>query len=71
MHPSSGVTSLAELIAKAKADRSKLNVINPGQGSTPHLTAELLQLRAGIDVENIPYNGAGPAIQALLAEVYP
>jgi tripartite-type tricarboxylate transporter receptor subunit TctC len=35
------------------------------------LTAELLQLRAGIAVENIPYNGAGPAIQALLANTTP
>jgi len=70
-HPSSGITSLAELIARTKADKGKLNVINPGQGSTPHLTAELLQLRAGIAVENIPYNGAGPAIQALLANTTP
>src|SRR6267378_4031388 len=69
--PSSGIASLGELVAKAKADKSKLNVINPGQGSTPHLTAELLQLRAGVAVENIPYNGAGPAIQALLANTTP
>jgi tripartite-type tricarboxylate transporter receptor subunit TctC len=69
--PSSGIASLSELIAKAKADKSKLNVINLGQGSTPHLTAELLQLHAGIAVENIPYNGAGLAIQALLANTTP
>lgn len=69
--PSSTITSIASLIAKAKADKGKLNVINPGQGSTPHLTAELLQLRAGIEIENIPYNGAGPAIQALLANTAP
>ena len=69
--PSSGITSLAQLIAKAKADKSKLDVINPGQGSTPHLTAELLQLQSGVGVENIPYNGAGPAIQALLANTTP
>jgi len=71
VHPASGITSLAQLIERAKAEKSKLNVINPGQGSTPHLTAELLQLRAGVDVENIPYNGAGPAIQALLANTTP
>jgi len=71
VHPSSGITSLAQLIDKAKAEKSKLNVINPGQGSTPHLTAELLQVQAGIEVENIPYNGAGPAIQALLAKTTP
>ena len=71
VHPSSGITSLGELIARTKADKGKLNIINPGQGSPPHLTAELLQLRAGIAVENIPYNGAGPAIQALLANTTP
>jgi tripartite-type tricarboxylate transporter receptor subunit TctC len=71
VHPSSGIASLAQLIDKAKAEKSKLNVINPGQGSTPHLTAELLQIQAGIDIENIPYNGAGPAIQALLANTTP
>jgi tripartite-type tricarboxylate transporter receptor subunit TctC len=68
VHPSSPITSIAELVAAAKADKQKLDVINPGQGSTPHLTAELLQLRAGIAIENIPYNGAGPAIQALLGK---
>ena len=48
VHPSSRIATVAELIAMAKADKDKLNVINPGQGSTPHLTAELLQLKAGI-----------------------
>jgi tripartite-type tricarboxylate transporter receptor subunit TctC len=71
VHPSSPFTSIKQLIDKAKADKEKLNIINPGQGSTPHLTAELLQLKAGIPVENIPYNGAGPAIQALLAKTTP
>ncbi|MBL6617223.1 MAG: tripartite tricarboxylate transporter substrate binding protein [Reyranella sp.] len=71
VHPSSPITSIAELVDKAKASKEKLDVINPGQGSTPHLTAELLQLKAGIAIENIPYNGAGPAIQALLAKTAP
>jgi tripartite-type tricarboxylate transporter receptor subunit TctC len=71
VHPSSPLRSVAELIAFAKADKGKLNVINPGQGSTPHLTAELLQIKAGIGIENIPYNGAGPAIQAILSQTTP
>ena len=71
VHPSSNITSLAQLIEMAKKDKNKLNVINPGQGSTPHLTAELLQFRAGIAIENIPYNGAGPAIAALLGKTTP
>ena len=71
VHPSSPIRTVAELIAMAKASKEKLNVINPGQGSTPHLTAELLQIKAGIPIENIPYNGAGPAIQAILAKTTP
>ncbi len=71
VHPSSGIDSLRQLIERAKADKSALNVINPGQGSTPHLTAELLRLRTGIPFEHIPYNGAGLAIQALLAKTTP
>ena len=71
MRTSSPITSIAQLIEKAKASNDKLDIINPGQGSTPHLTAELLQLKAGITVENIAYNGAGPAIQALLSKTAP
>ena len=71
VHPSSPLKTIADLIAMAKAGQQKLNVINPGQGSTPHLTAELLQIKAGIAIENIPYNGAGPAIQAILARTTP
>jgi tripartite-type tricarboxylate transporter receptor subunit TctC len=71
VHPSSPIKTVAELIATAKASRQKLNVINPGQGSTPHLAIELLQIKAGIPIENIPYNGAGPAIQAILAQTTP
>ena len=69
--PSSPITSVRQLIDQAKAAKEKLDIINPGQGSTPHLTAELLQLKTGVPVENIPYNGAGPAIQALLAKTTP
>jgi tripartite-type tricarboxylate transporter receptor subunit TctC len=71
VHPSSPLRTIADLVAMAKAGKQKLNVINPGQGSTPHLAIELLQVKAGIPIENIPYNGAGPAIQAILAQTTP
>jgi tripartite-type tricarboxylate transporter receptor subunit TctC len=71
VHPSSPLRTIADLVAMAKRDKQKLNVINPGQGSTPHLAIELLQIKAGIPIENIPYNGAGPAIQAILAQTTP
>ena len=71
VHPTSGIATIGQLLDAAKRDKTRLDIINPGQGSTPHLTAELLQLRAGVTVENIPYNGAGPAIQALVANTTP
>ncbi len=71
VHPSSNITSMAQLVEMARKSKEKLNIINPGQGSTPHLTAELLQIQAGIQIENIPYNGAGPAITALLGKTTP
>jgi tripartite-type tricarboxylate transporter receptor subunit TctC len=61
-----GITSLAEVIAGAKADSQKLNYACPGNGTTPQLTMELFKLRAGVEITNIPYNGGGPATQALL-----
>jgi tripartite-type tricarboxylate transporter receptor subunit TctC len=71
VHPSSPIKTIADLLAFAKADKNRLNVINPGQGSTPHLTIELLQIKTGIAMENIFYNGAGPSIQAILAQTTP
>jgi len=58
--------TLADLIAKAKANPGKLNWTSPGAGTTPYLAGELLQLRAGIKMVHIPYQGAGPALTAAL-----
>jgi tripartite-type tricarboxylate transporter receptor subunit TctC len=65
--PDSGITSIAELVARAKREPGGLNLANPGTGSTPHLTAELLRLRAGIEFVQIPHNSAGLAVQSLLS----
>lgn len=71
VHPSSPLRTVADLVAMAKREKHKLNVINPGNGSTPHLAIELLRIKAGIEVENIVYNGAGPAIQGILSQTTP
>ena len=63
----SGITSMAELVAKARATPGGLNFTNPGSGSTPHLAAELLRLRTGIELVQVAHNSAGLAVQALLA----
>ena len=65
--PASGIASVADLIAKAKADPGKLNYASPGLGSVSQLAVELLKLRADVDMTHIPFNGAAPALQAALA----
>lgn len=59
--------SLAEFIAKAKAEPGKLNYSSPGVGTQAQLTIELLKLRAGIDITHVPFSGGPPAVQALLS----
>jgi tripartite-type tricarboxylate transporter receptor subunit TctC len=65
--PASGIASIADLIAKAKADPGKLTYASPGVGSVSHLAVELLKLRADINMTHVPFNGAAPSLQAALA----
>ncbi len=63
--------TVQELIAFAKANPDKVNYASVGNGSIPHLTAEMFSQRAGIKMTHIPYKGAGPAMQDLLANQIP
>jgi tripartite-type tricarboxylate transporter receptor subunit TctC len=65
--PATGIASVADLIAKAKADPGKITYASPGVGSVSHLAVELLKLRAGIQMTHVPYSGAAPALQAALS----
>jgi tripartite-type tricarboxylate transporter receptor subunit TctC len=67
VHPSLGVKTLSELIAKAKANPGKLTYATGGIASPAHLCAEMIRQAAGIDIIHVPYRGAGPAMQALVA----
>jgi len=67
VRPNSGIASLQDLIAQAKASPDKFNYASPGIGTTPHLAGELLKLRAGFEMQHVPFSGAGPATQAALA----
>ena len=58
-------TSVAELIAYARAQRGKLNYASVGNGSSSHLTMELFKASAGIDATHVPFNGSPPALNAL------
>ena len=69
VNPKLGVSTMAELIARAKADPNELNYASPGIGTTPHLSAELLKIVGGIQITHVPFSGAGPAIQAVLGGI--
>jgi tripartite-type tricarboxylate transporter receptor subunit TctC len=60
-------STLADLVAYAKANPGKLNFASAGTGSSPHLTAEMLRMAAGIEIVHVPYTGQGPAMLDLLA----
>lgn len=66
-HPSQPFRNAKELVAAVKASPGKFNYGSPGAGTTPHLSGELLRLSLGIDIAHIPYTGAGPVVQAVLA----
>jgi tripartite-type tricarboxylate transporter receptor subunit TctC len=60
-------SSVQELIAYAKANPGKLTYASQGNGSTSHLSAQMLATMAGIDMVHIPYKGEGPALVDLTA----
>jgi len=67
VHPAVPAKDLKELVALAKAQPGKLNYASPGSGSVPHVGMELFKQQAGIDVMHVPYKGAGPMMQDVIA----
>lgn len=57
----------AQLVAMAKAAPGKLSYGSGGPGTQMHLVGELFKQQAGIDVVHVPYKGAAPALQDVLA----
>jgi tripartite-type tricarboxylate transporter receptor subunit TctC len=58
--------SVAEVVAAAKAKPGQLSYGSPGNGTVAHLTAELFQRAAGIQLTHIPYKGASQAMTDLM-----
>src|SRR5947207_3741666 len=58
------IKSGKELVDYAKANPGKLNYASVGNGSSSHLTMELLKVTAGIDIVHVPFNGSPPAVTA-------
>ena len=62
VHPSVPVNSVKELIALANAKPGELNAANAGIGSFTHITGVLFSLMAGVDIQQVPFKGGGPAM---------
>jgi tripartite-type tricarboxylate transporter receptor subunit TctC len=67
VHPSVPAQTIKEFMALAKAQPGKLNVGSSGNGGGLHLTLELFKLKAGLDLNHIPYKGGGPAVADTIA----
>jgi len=65
--PGLPVNDLKELTAYAKANPGKLNYASSGNGSIQHIAGELFKQITGTRMAHIPYKGAGPAVQDLMA----
>ncbi|WP_426955840.1 Bug family tripartite tricarboxylate transporter substrate binding protein [Muricoccus radiodurans] len=61
------VSSVAELVDHAKRNPGKVSFGSAGVGGLTHLAGELFGLRAGIDITHVPYRGAAPAVNDLVA----
>lgn len=64
--PKSNVKTMAELVAKAKADPSSASFGSSGNGTVPHFLGLMIGEAAGIDLQHVPYQGGAPAMNALL-----
>jgi tripartite-type tricarboxylate transporter receptor subunit TctC len=66
INPSLPVKTLKELVEYAKANPGKLNYLNPGNGTSLHLSTELLKNQYKLDITPVPYRGVPPGVPDLL-----
>lgn len=64
--PQSGLNTMRDLVAQAKASPGKINVAIPAPATLNHFASRLLQRDAGIQLTEVPYRGGAPAVTALL-----
>ena len=67
VHPSLGVNSVGALIALAKSKPGEIFYASSGVGTSPHLSAELFNLMAGVKLSHVPYQGSSQGINDVLA----
>ena len=69
VNPRSGLTSVKDIIAKAKA--GNLAFASAGSGTPQHIIGEMFNVQAGIKIQHIPYKGSGPAMNDLVGGQVP
>jgi tripartite-type tricarboxylate transporter receptor subunit TctC len=67
VNPKVAANTVQELIALAKAKPNSLNYGSAGKGAPSHLAGELFEMATGAQITHVPYRGAGPSVNALLA----
>jgi tripartite-type tricarboxylate transporter receptor subunit TctC len=67
VNPNVPANTMAELIALAKAQPGKLNFASSGHGAAAHLAGELFKAEAKVEIAHVPYKGAAPALQDVVA----
>jgi tripartite-type tricarboxylate transporter receptor subunit TctC len=65
-HPEQPYKNFREFLAYARANPGKLNYGTPGNGTSPHIAVEVFNREAKVQLNHIPYKGAGPALQDLI-----
>jgi tripartite-type tricarboxylate transporter receptor subunit TctC len=68
-HPKVPVGNYAEFLAHTRANPGRLNYGTPGNGTSPHIATEVFAREARVKLNHVPYKGAGPALNDLLAGV--
>ena len=71
VHPAVAAKTVQELVALVRANSGKYSYAHPGIGTTPHLSGELLRLSFNLDIVNVPFNGAGPALASVVGNQTP
>jgi tripartite-type tricarboxylate transporter receptor subunit TctC len=66
VHPSVPVTTIASLIALAKAKPAQLNYASTGSGTSNHMSMELFKMMTHTDIVHVPYKGSAPALTDLM-----
>ena len=71
VHPSFPAKSVKEMVSLAKAKPNSIAYASSGNGSAQHLAGALFEVKAGVEMQHIPYKGGGPALNDVVGGQVP